>query len=242
MRYLDLSFPEPHLNLACDEFLLNAAESGAGAETLRFWESPSPFVVLGVSQRLHEEVREEACARDGIPILRRASAGGCVLQGPGCLNYALILDRTSRPRLASIRSSYCEIFDRLSAAFAAIGLHVRHAGISDLVLEGKKVSGNAQRRRKRFILHHGTFLYNFDTAMIKEYLREPRTQPEYRERRPHDEFVLNLECGADQLRKLVRDAFSVSGETVRVLDPAALAEIESLATDKYSDAAWIRKR
>ena len=93
MRLLDCSFQEPAMNLALDEVLLNDAEEGHSPEVLRFWESPVPFVVLGLTQRLSEEVHEDACARDGIPILRRASGGGCVLQGKGCLNYALVLDQ-----------------------------------------------------------------------------------------------------------------------------------------------------
>src|SRR5688572_23295776 len=99
LRLLDLTLPTPEENLALDEALLLALEQdlagGAGPppplETLRFWESPVPFVVLGVSGRLREEVDREACARAGVPVLRRASGGGTVIQGPGCLNFSLAL-------------------------------------------------------------------------------------------------------------------------------------------------------
>ena len=76
MRVIDVSFREPERNLALDQVLLDNAEERAGCEVLRFWESPIPFVVLGVSQKLEQEVDEEACCRDKVPILRRCSAGG----------------------------------------------------------------------------------------------------------------------------------------------------------------------
>ena len=91
MRLIDLSFDDPAQNLALDEALLDAAEEGRSGDTLRFWESPSTFVVLGTAQVFAIEVHEAACRRDGVPVLRRCSAGGCVLQGPGSLNYSLVL-------------------------------------------------------------------------------------------------------------------------------------------------------
>src|ERR1039458_3609667 len=94
MRHLDLTIPSPAENLACDEALLDWCESGTGAECLRFWESPEPFVVVGYANKVETEVNVAACEARKIPILRRCSGGGTVAQGPGCLNYALILPIT----------------------------------------------------------------------------------------------------------------------------------------------------
>ena len=91
MTLLDVSFPLPVHNLACDEVLLNMLEEEAVGEILRFWTSTQYFVVLGSSNNVRDEVDLDACRADGIPILRRHSGGGTVLQGPGCLNFSLIL-------------------------------------------------------------------------------------------------------------------------------------------------------
>src|SRR5258706_6702590 len=91
MKVLDLTLPTPAENLACDEALLDAAESGEAGEVLRFWESPEYFVVVGYANKLTTEVNVAACETRRIPILRRCSGGGTVVQGPGCLNYALVL-------------------------------------------------------------------------------------------------------------------------------------------------------
>src|SRR5713101_1696181 len=106
MRLLDLTLPTAAENLALDEALLLDAEAAAGGEVLRLWEWPAFAVVLGSASRLAEDVDEAACLADGVPILRRASGGGTVLLGPGCLCYSLVLAYASSPALREIRSSY----------------------------------------------------------------------------------------------------------------------------------------
>ena len=241
MRCLDLSFAEPEKNLACDEVLLDDAETGRGGETLRFWESPVHFVVLGTSQCLKDEVREEACARDAIPILRRCSAGGCVLQGPGCLNYTLILDREKTPPLRSIRSSYCYIFERILAGGKTLGLDLRHEGISDLVLAERKISGNAQRRKKRFILHHGTLLFDMDADLIHRYIAEPAERPAYRGARSHAAFIGNVPVSSAELKEMLRQAFGAV-QPYDDLSGEERARMDLRAAERYASASWTYRR
>src|SRR5262245_40949097 len=91
MTCLELTLPTAAENLACDEALLDLCEDHGADEILRFWEPRNYFVVLGYGNKAAAEVDLEACAAEKIPVLRRCSGGGTVLQGPGCLNYALIL-------------------------------------------------------------------------------------------------------------------------------------------------------
>lgn len=241
MRLLDLSFDQPAQNLALDEALLNEAEAGRSGATLRFWESPTPFVVLGLTQALVEEVHEDVCAEDGVPILRRASGGGCVLQGAGCLNFALILERGSHPDLALIRSSYQYILGRVSSALATVGLETRIEGISDLTLRGRKVSGNAQRRRKRFLLHHGTLLHGADLGLIVRYLKEPTKRPDYRADREHLEFVGNLPASPDSLKEALAAAFGVESGPSGI-SQHEMRQVDRLSEEKYACRAWTRRK
>ncbi len=241
MRLLDLSYDEPARNLALDEALLNEAEAGGSIETLRFWETPVPFVVLGLTQRLSEEVHEDACSRDRVPILRRASGGGCVLQAKGCLNFALVLDQHGHPDLRTIRASHRYILEKVRTALIATGLDARLEGISDVAVQGYKVSGNAQRRKKRFLLHHGTLLYGADLTLISKYLKEPARRPEYRAGRSHADFVQNLPCPPHSLKKALAEAFWA------VESPSEIAqhlqnEVDRLVSEKYACTAWTLRR
>src|SRR3954462_13945637 len=91
MTYCDLSLPSPEENLACDEVLLELCEQGQAGELLRVWEPSQYFVVLGYADKMSTEVNLTFSEANAIPILRRCTGGGTVLQGPGVLNYSLVL-------------------------------------------------------------------------------------------------------------------------------------------------------
>lgn len=172
---------------------------------LRFWETPVECVVLGRSGRAERDVRLAACEAGGVPILRRCSGGGAVLLGPGCLNYSLVLPIAWNPKWREVRYSVRWIMRRMRRALGLPGL--RCAGDSDLVLDGRKVSGNAQRRTHDAILHHGTLLYGFDAARVERYLPAPAREPEYRGGRSHAEFLGNLPLSRDEIMRRLREAW-----------------------------------
>ena len=235
MLYLDRTLPSAAENLALDEALLLEAEAGRGGEVLRVWEWPGLAVVLGSGCRLAEDVDEAACAADGVPVLRRASGGGTVLLGPGCLLYTLVLDQEREPALTQILPSYRFILGRVAAA---LGVEVAQEGISDLALGGRKFSGNAQQRKRRHLLHHGTLLYAFDLGRVGRHLRPPPRQPEYRAGRTHADFLLNLPLSATELKRRLRTAWGADAEQSSWPE----AEVRRLVADKYASPEWTRRR
>ena len=175
MERLDLTLPDLTDNLATDEALLMEREELPElGEILRFWEVPAYAVVLGSGGIVADDVNIESCNRDGVPIARRSSGGGTVLLGRGCLLYSLVLDMESNSALAGISTSYEFIMRRMAAALA-VGATVE--GACDLAIAGLKFSGNAQQRKRRFLLHHGTILLDFDLTQTSRYLKLPPRQP-----------------------------------------------------------------
>ena len=139
MEYLDQTLQTPHENLACDEALLDCCEEGFPDEILRFWEPRQHFVVLGYSNKARSEVNLDSCQRLGIPVLRRCTGGGTVLQGPGCLNYALLLKIQSDSPLANITKANAFIMNRnRNALNPLLGGKVLIQGHTDLTLQGTK--------------------------------------------------------------------------------------------------------
>ncbi len=234
MRFLDLTLPAAADNLALDEALLLAAEAGAGGEVLRLWEWPRPAVVLGTGCRLAEEVDEETCRIDGVPILRRSSGGGTVLLGPGCLLYTLVLRYDRAPELTQIQPSYRFILGRIGRALGG----GTPAGISDLAQGGRKVSGNAQQRKRDHLLHHGTLLYAFDLQRVGRYLRPPPRQPDYRAGREHADFLRNLDLSRDELKGRLRAAWQADEE----LEAWPEGRVRQLVREKYGSPEWVRRR
>jgi lipoate-protein ligase A len=202
-RLLDLSLPSPVENLALDEALLDEQEATDSDPILRFWESDCLFVVLGRSSILSEDVHMSACERDGIPILRRASGGGTVLQGPGCLSYAFVLPLSLHAALRSIRPTNYFILQGVAKALQRWQPTIAFQGISDLAIEGLKVSGNAQRRTRKGILFHGTVLYGMQADLIARYLKHPRRQPDYRENRSHRAFLSTIDASPHEIKHAI---------------------------------------
>jgi lipoate-protein ligase A len=237
MRFLDLTLNTPAENLALDEALLLEAESGGG-EVLRMWEWPRPAVVLGSGCSLAEDVDENACNAEGVPILRRSSGGGTVLLGTGCLLYTLILKYDREPALAEIRSSYLSILERIGKSLETGVGRIEPAGISDLAIDGRKFSGNSQQRKRSFLLHHGTLLYAFDLSLIPRYLREPARQPAYRAKRDHGAFVRNVPLTSDELKRRLVAAWQA--EEITNVWPEQL--VRELVASKFASLDWIRRR
>lgn len=259
MHWLDWSSPDPAMNLAIDEALLDAAEEGLTEEILRFWESPSPFVVLGAGCRVAEDVDEGACRAAGVPVHRRCSGGGTVVQGPGCLNYALVLATERARELDSVAGTNRYVLGRLAAAIearlngAGAGANppparrrgpepiaLTHEGTSDLAWGPRKVSGTAQRRKKSHVLFHGTLLYDFDLSLAARCLREPAKQPDYRARRTHGEFLTNLPASREELKEAVRAAWTAVDAEPVALVPRLFTAAEALIRTRYGLESWTR--
>jgi len=235
LRILDLSLPSPAANLACDEALLDAAEQDGAGELLRFWESTTPFVVVGYANKVKEEVNIEACRVAGVPILRRCSGGGTVLQGPGCLNYSLVLNCGDDAAHQSIASTNRFVMDRNRQALAALlGKRVTVEGHTDLAVADLKFSGNAQRRKRHWLLFHGTFLLNFDLDLIEKLLLPPSRQPRYRQGRSHAAFLTRLPVTSDAIKSALGQAWN-AGATATKFPEARLAR---LVADKYARDEW----
>jgi len=236
MQRLDLNLATPAGQLAADEALLDACEAGGGDETLLFWEPRETFVVVGYANRVAAEVNVAACEAEGIPIFRRCSGGGTVVQLPGGLNYSLLLRITETGPTRNITTANRFIMEQNRASLASLfpSSRISIRGHTDLCLGEKKFAGNSQRRRKNFLLFHGTLLLNCDLKRIGELLLMPSLEPDYRAHRPHAEFVGNLNLSAG----MVKDALAAAWNANMLFSNPPLAAMEKLASAKYSAREW----
>lgn len=238
MHFLDLTLPSLAANLALDEALLLAAEDDRGGEALRFWQWPDHAVVLGAGGIIDDDVHLPACQSDGVPLARRSSGGGTVLLGQGCLLFTLVLEQSRAPELTQINPSYRWILGRMAQMLSALQPGIEFAGISDLAVAGRKFSGNAQQRKRRFILHHGTLLYDFNLGNIGRYLKLPPRRPDYRGQRDHAEFLTNLPNEPDAIRRLLQNGWEAT-DGLHVW-PQEL--VNRLVEQKYACSDWVRRR
>jgi lipoate-protein ligase A len=237
MYFLDLTLATAAENLALDEALLLDTEEG-GPAVLRVWSWPRPAVVLGAGGKWAAEVEDAACRADNVPVLRRSSGGGTVLLGPGCLLFSLVLPYERHPALRDVSASYRHILGEIAAALGDLAPGSALAGTSDLSLADRKFSGNSQQRKRQGLLHHGTLLHAFDLALIARYLKQPARQPDYRRRREHGDFLMNLAVDASELTRRLRACWHAQ-------EPLATwpqAKVRELVDEKYGKDKWTRRR
>jgi lipoate-protein ligase A len=274
MKWLDAAYSSPAENLAGDEALLDLCEE-EGVEILRFWESRQHFVVVGYANKIESEVNVAECRRRGVPILRRCSGGGTVVQGPGCLNYNLTLRIPESGPLMTVTGTNEFVMERHRAAMEQLlGVPVAVKGHTDLAActplcsphrnrnpalnpnpttvedtitsrtrskndrpgsdAWLKFSGNAQRRRRRAFVFHGTILYGLDLSVIDILLRLPSMQPAYRSGRSHGEFVQNITAPGDSIRAALREAWNAEEAILDV----PRDRFDRVLRDHYLNDAW----
>ena len=235
MKLCELTLPTPEENLACDEVLLDLCEAGGSDELLRLWTPPQYFVVVGYANKAQAEVNLPFCHQYGIPVLRRCSGGGTVLQGPGVLNYSLILRIDDARPVHSVPSTNEFILQRHRDALAAlVCAPVEWRGHTDLAIGGLKFCGNAQRRHRRFLLFHGSFLLHLDISLVEKALPLPSRQPDYRVNRSHADFLMNLRVSDQNLKAALAKTWGATGR----LEPIPFDQVTRLAREKYAREEW----
>ena len=158
-----------------------------------------------------------------------------MLQGPGVLNYSLILRTDGSRPCHSIPATNKFILERHRDALAALACApVEWRGQTDLAIGGLKFAGNAQRRRRHFLLFHGSFLLHLDMSLLEKALPLPSRQPDYRVNRSHADFLINLNIPPHTIKNALAKAWDTTG----VLDPIPWDKITHLAREKYALDEW----
>jgi len=227
IRAINLPAQSVQDHLIWDEYILRACDSGLLGPTLRFWKVQDPAVVLGYGGKVSNEVRQDVCQKMRIPVVRRTSGGGTVLLDNGCLNYSLVLPMAWHPSLVSVSETNSFIMGRHQAAIAGLtGEWVDLKGDTDLAIEDRKISGNAQRRTKSAILFHGTFLCEVNHDLMERLLPCPERQPKYRKGRKHIHFLRNLPFREIVIQQTIQDCWQCIGDQPLeiVVDKSLMAE------------------
>ncbi len=176
-----------------DEAVLDRVRSGDVA-CVRVYRYPETAAVLGRGGRPDVELDLDALAADGIPVLRRRGGGCAVVLDPGNLVVTVTLPL---PGVGRVTSSFDAISRWLIAALDACDVPgVERKGVSDLVLDDRKIGGSCIYRTKGLLHYATTLLVDPDLDLMERYLAHPPREPEYRHGRRHGDFVTTLcACG-----------------------------------------------
>ncbi|VVB98492.1 Lipoate-protein ligase A subunit 1 [uncultured archaeon] len=241
-RLVELEQHDAFTNMAIDEAVSEAVAAGISPPTLRFYTWKPSAVSIGYFQSLADEVDLAACEAAGVDWVRRRTGGGAVYHDElGEITYSIIAPERDFPK--GIIDSYRVICGWIIRGLAGIGLQAEFKPINDIVVGGKKISGNAQTRRGGVLLQHGTILHDVDVRRMFSLLRVGADKLSDKAIASAEERVTSVtrQCGAsrDELYGALKAAF-VSGKDCEPgrWTHAELARAKELATSRYRTKEW----
>ncbi len=241
-RILPFETRDAYANMAVDEGVSEAVAAGESAPTLRLYRWKPSAVSVGYFQSLRDEVDVEACKDADVDYVRRRTGGGAVYHDyEGEVTYSVIAPLDEYPD--DLTESYREICGRVQEALGSLGIESEFAPVNDIVADGRKVSGNAQTRRKGVLLQHGTVLQRVEPEKMFTYLRPDVDKVSDKVVENVHERVTSVEelvgASMDETREALRNAFTEGRETYEgELSERELERVEELVEDRYVSDDW----
>lgn len=139
----------PYFNLAMEEYLLK----NFNEDMFILWRN-EPSIIVGKNQNTLSEINLEYVKENNIPVVRRQSGGGAVFHDLGNINFTFITKNNNS--FSDFKKFTTPIIDLLKT----LDINAEFSGRNDLLIDGKKFSGNAQYNYQDKVMHHGTLLFS----------------------------------------------------------------------------------
>lgn len=228
---------DPYFNLAAEEYLLKNIE-----EELFMLYINRPSIVAGKHQNLLGEINSAWARKNNITLARRLSGGGTVYQDHGNLNFSFI---SNCPNLEEI--SYKRFTRPILLALKSLGLDVEYSGRNDLLLQSRKISGNAMHIFKKRVLCHGTLLFNAELKNLSSALNNKPVRYIDKSIKSISSKVVNISEYLPKtmtMNEFTTNIFeetckNINSPTLYSLNVSDIDEISKLANEKYSSWDWI---
>ncbi|MBC1564511.1 lipoate--protein ligase [Listeria booriae] len=231
---------DPMINLAVEEFILT--ELDLDEPVLLFYIN-QPSIIIGRNQNTIEEINTEYVAKNNIKVVRRLSGGGAVYHDEGNLNFSFITkdDGDSFHNFAKFTQPIVE-------ALKKQGVNAELKGRNDLLIDGFKVSGNAQFATKGKMFSHGTLMLdlNLDNVVASLKVRKDKIESKgiksVRSRVANiSEFMeqkMTTEAFRDLLLLDLFDVENVKDVKEYVLTEADWEKIHAISEKRYNNWDW----
>lgn len=234
--YLETGSQNPFYNLAFEEYVLSHRTEG---NYLMLWQNDNT-IVIGQNQNAEAEINRSFVEEHHINVVRRTTGGGAVYHDLGNLNYSFITDAGETEQLALKR------FTRpVVEALRGLGIQAEASGRNDILVEGRKVSGTAQRLLKGRILYHGTLLFDANPGMVAGALNvdptkfQSKSSKSVRSRIGNIREFLPQDMDMAAFWEYLKTALASGGMVVSTaLTAEELAAVETLKATKYDTWEW----
>lgn len=163
MKYLAMKSNDIRQNLATEEYLMNSEEMPL---PFILFYIEKPCIIVGRNQNTVEEINQQYCEEHGVTVTRRLSGGGAMYQDLGNLCFSFVVPAKDQ-RFGDFRQLVQPVVDALHDMGAT---SAEVTGRNDIVIDGRKFSGNAMYSRHDKTFSHGTLMYDVDTSALANAL------------------------------------------------------------------------
>ncbi|MFA6592862.1 MAG: lipoate protein ligase C-terminal domain-containing protein [Bacteroidales bacterium] len=237
---------EEYVSRHLDEILMDRPTQNGSKEAFFIWQV-SPTVIFGRNQVMEAEVNLPYCRENGINLFRRKSGGGCVYSDLGNIMLSCVSDSTD------VAFTFDRFLRRLALCLRRLGLNAEPSGRNDVLVDGKKVSGNAFYLMQESSVVHGTLLFDSDFNALSKAITPSKakiTSKGVASVRQHVANVRDFLVGSDdvnvrkyadirEFKSFLVDFFCEQEKIV--LTPEQVGEIEEIEKG-YLDPAFLEGR
>ena len=238
MLYVINNSDDPFFNHAAEEYIMKNLDD----EVFMLWIN-KPAILIGRNQNTLSEIEIDYVEENKIEVVRRLSGGGTVYNDYGIMNFTFITYKSSDPS----EDGFEKFATPVIRALNSLGVEAEFTGRNDILIDGKKICGNAQYSTKDKILHHGTLLYNGDMSKIGKALKSreikfidksvksvgSRVTNIYDHMKDKDMDLLNFR---DYLKNYVMDTHNIEG--VYNFSEEEIRSIEKIADERFRTWDW----
>ena len=228
---------DPSINLAIEEHLLRNLK--VEQDILLFYIN-EPSIIIGRNQNTLEEINLPYVEKHKIHVVRRLSGGGAVYHDLGNLNFSFI-NNSGMENIHNFKKFTAPVIDVLKE----LGIPAVLGGRNDILIEERKISGNAQYCSGNRLVSHGTLLFNSDLSKVAEALNVKMSKIESKGIKSVRSRVANISERIDhpmdilEFRALLKEGIlRQSGNEQYVLNAEDWTAIEKLADDRYRQWNW----
>ena len=262
--FLDSGFNDATINMALDESLLNWLRQGIIPPTLRFYGWSAPSLSVGHFQDVDQTIDFDALQKYNGQFVRRLTGGSAVLHDDE-LTYSLVISEQHPSIPKTVGEAYYVLSKGVVEGYKNLGISVDYAipkesarkdrtpvcfekpAYYEMVIDGKKISGNAQTRKTGVLLQHGSIPMSIDTQMLFDLFHYPSEDVRQRKRKSFADkaITINKITNKTHSYNMLKEAFFNGFQTgldIKLqpfhLSESQWEEVHQLARSKYGAESW----
>lgn len=229
---------DPRINLAIEEHALKNLNID---ETYLLFYINGPSIIIGKNQNTIEEINTEYVEKNGIVVVRRLSGGGAVYHDLGNLNYSFITKDDGESF-----HNFKKFTEPVISALGKLGVEAELSGRNDIVVAGRKISGNAQFSTRGRMFSHGTLMLDSEIENVVSSLKVKKDKIEskgiksIRSRVANISEFLSKKISIEEFRSMLLESIFGGKEKIQeyVLTEKDWETIHKISKERYQNWDW----